>query len=81
MAFATTARYAAGRFGSSLNVWKVVESYWNLWRNTSTAPGKPMVFFPTLHESNRNVQLEREPERRRNMAMPRLACCFDQLPD
>ena len=25
----------------------VVEFYWNLWRNTSTAPGKPMVFFPT----------------------------------
>ena len=25
----------------------VVEFYWNLWRNTSTAPGEPMVFFPT----------------------------------
>lgn len=25
----------------------VVEFYWNLWKNTSTAPGKPMVFFPT----------------------------------
>jgi hypothetical protein len=25
----------------------VVEFYWNLWRNTSTAPHKPMVFFPT----------------------------------
>lgn len=25
----------------------VVEFYWNLWKNTSSAPGKPMRFFPT----------------------------------
>eukprot|EP01044_Picomonas_judraskeda_P000025 COSAG03_NODE_2_length_28887_cov_60.449825_10_plen_630_part_00 len=25
----------------------VVEFYWNLWQNTSSAPGKPMRFFPT----------------------------------
>ena len=25
----------------------VVEFYWNLWKNTSTGPRQPMVFFPT----------------------------------
>lgn len=25
----------------------VVQFYWNLWKNTSTAPQQPMVFFPT----------------------------------